>query len=214
LQGDARYHALYDFDALVSVEQLDTPPGWPDLASFVSELATALHQEHRYRTHPFEQSIRNGSQVDNILQLPHRTTQALARAIDGPIRRHLQRLGQGPDPVRAFNQGHYATQGGWSIRMQAGGRHVNHVHPEGWISTACYVETPDALAVGEGVLKLGEPGLPLDPLPPPERLVEPQQGRIVLFPSYMWHGTTPFAAGGARMSVAFDLVPAPDEPAA
>jgi hypothetical protein len=30
----------------------------------------------------------------------------------------------------------------------------------------------------------------------------------VLFPSYMWHGTTPFTTDETRMTVAFDLVPA------
>jgi len=86
---------------------------------------------------------------------------------------------------------------------------VNHVHPEGWISTACYVERPSVLQGREGFLKLGEPGIPMEPLPPPERYVEPQLGRIVFFPSYMWHGTVPFTTEGTRMSVAFDIVPGP-----
>ncbi len=209
LLGDARYGLLYDYEAFVSVEQLDTPSGWPDLASFVADLAAALHGEHHYRTHPYQQSIRQGSQITNILQLPHRATQALVQAIDGPIRRHLAKLGRGDDPVRGRNLGGYANRGGWSIRMQAGGLHVNHVHAEGWISSACYVQTPEALVEGEGRLKLGEPGIPLDPLPPPERFVDPKPGRIVFFPSYMWHGTTAFGSNGVRMSVAFDLEPAP-----
>jgi hypothetical protein len=204
---DPRYGQLYDFDSLVSVLQLATPPGWDSLAGYLSDLATVLHAEHRYRTHPFQQSIRHGSQVANILQLPHPAAEALAIAIDVPIREHLARLGAGGDPVRALNRGHYRTHGGWSIRMQAGGRHVNHVHPEGWISSACYVEAPPALEGQQGFLKLGEPGVPMVPLPAAERFVQPQLGRIVLFPSYMWHGTVPFTADGVRMSVAFDLVP-------
>jgi hypothetical protein len=28
----------------------------------------------------------------------------------------------------------------------------------------------------------------------------------VLFPSYLWHGTLPFQAGGDRITVAFDLL--------
>lgn len=212
LLGDARYAELYDFDGMVSVLSLATPPGWASLTAFLSDLAGVLQAEHRYRTHPFDQSIRDGSQVPNILQLPHPAARALAQAIEPPIREHLARLGRGHDPVRALNHGRYATQGGWSIRMQAGGHHVNHVHPEGWISSACYVEAPAALEGRQGYLKLGEPGIPLEPLPPAERFVEPQLGRIVLFPSYMWHGTVPFTADGARMSVAFDLVPGPGAP--
>jgi tetratricopeptide (TPR) repeat protein len=212
LLGDARYAKLYDYDTLVGVETLDTPPGWPDLGSYLAELASALHGAHRYRTHPFQQSIKQGAQLPDVLRLPHPAAQALAVAIDGPIRRHLARLGTGRDPLRARQRGGYAVSGGWSIRMQAGGRHVNHVHSEGWISSACYIETPTVLEGQQGHLKLGEPGIALDPLPPAERFVAPQAGRLVLFPSYMWHGTVPFATAGVRMSAAFDLVPAEGPP--
>lgn len=208
LLGDARYAELYDYEGLVSELELATPPGWSSLASYLDDLAGALQAEHRYRTHPFQQSIRQGSQVMNILQLPHPAGQALAHAIDQPIREHLARVGSGHGPLRSFNRGGYTTQGGWSIRMEAGGLHVNHVHPQGWISSACYIETPPVLTGRQGSLKLGEPGIPLQPLPPAERWVAPQQGRMVLFPAYMWHGTVPFTEAGARMSVAFDLLPA------
>ncbi|HEV2043240.1 MAG TPA: putative 2OG-Fe(II) oxygenase [Sphingomicrobium sp.] len=40
------------------------------------------------------------------------------------------------------------------------------------------------------------------------RVVEPRPGRLVLFPSYLWHGTIPFAAGaGDRLTAAFDFQP-------
>ena len=40
----------------------------------------------------------------------------------------------------------------------------------------------------------------LDPLV----TLEPKAGTLVLFPSYLYHGTRPFAAG-ERLSVAFDV---------
>ena len=42
----------------------------------------------------------------------------------------------------------------------------------------------------------------------PEHFVEPAAGMLVLFPSYMWHGTVPFATGAPRLTAAFDVVPA------
>jgi hypothetical protein len=60
----------------------------------------------------------------------------------------------------------------------------------------------------EGWLKLGEPqaelGLDLEPF----RKIEPKPGRLVLFPSTMWHGTIPFAEG-ERLTVAFDVAKPP-----
>jgi predicted 2-oxoglutarate/Fe(II)-dependent dioxygenase YbiX len=36
-------------------------------------------------------------------------------------------------------------------------------------------------------------------------MVEPKVGRLVLFPSFLWHGTRPFPRG-ERMTIAFDTV--------
>jgi outer membrane receptor protein involved in Fe transport len=41
---------------------------------------------------------------------------------------------------------------------------------------------------------------------PPLATFEPKPGRLVLFPSFLFHGTRPFK-GGERLTVAFDLVP-------
>jgi predicted 2-oxoglutarate/Fe(II)-dependent dioxygenase YbiX len=38
----------------------------------------------------------------------------------------------------------------------------------------------------------------------PYQFVQPKPGRLVLFPSTMWHGTQPFA-NGERLTVAFDM---------
>jgi hypothetical protein len=37
--------------------------------------------------------------------------------------------------------------------------------------------------------------------------VAPQPGRLVLFPSMLWHGTVPFSARAERLTIAFDVVP-------
>ena len=53
----------------------------------------------------------------------------------------------------------------------------------------------------------GKPGLPTSPALEAEHFVEPKPGMLVLFPSYMWHGTIPFSGDQTRMTFAFDLVP-------
>jgi len=207
--GDPRHRALYNYDAFVSPSTIDTPKGWPTLEAYLADLAPALKQIHVFTTHPFQQSIRHGSQAPSILDNEHPAIVALPQALDGPIKRYIAALGHGADPLRARNQGGYAFQGIWSIRMQAGGFHVDHVHPKGWISSACYIEVPKAMPNKEGWLKFGEPGFRTNPALSPEYFVEPAAGKLVLFPSYMWHGTVPFTDTSARMTVAFDLTPAP-----
>ena len=67
--------------------------------------------------------------------------------------------------------------------------------------------TEDATAQ-QGWLKFGEPPYELGLKTPICRTLQPRPGTLVLFPSYLWHGTIPFHAEQARTTIAFDVVPA------
>ena len=41
----------------------------------------------------------------------------------------------------------------------------------------------------------------------PEFMVQPVAGLLVLFPSYMWHGTTAIHGEEHRTTIAFDVLP-------
>ena len=41
---------------------------------------------------------------------------------------------------------------------------------------------------------------------PETRLIEPEEGLMLLFPSYMFHRTLPFSGSGERISIAFDVL--------
>jgi hypothetical protein len=78
----------------------------------------------------------------------------------------------------------------------------------GWISSALYVSLPDASQLGAppaGWISFGRPpqGLGLDV--PAYGQVEPKPGRLVLFPSTLWHQTLPFD-DGERLVIAFDVM--------
>ena len=210
LMGDERYRALYDYDAFVRPAPMETPSGWSSLPDYLAELAIALNGEHRHKTHPLDQSLRRGSQIDHVLQMDHPALRAFPQAIDGPIRAYMAALGKGKDPLRARNSGDYRLHGAWSVKLRpGGGRHVDHMHPEGWLSSACYIELPGSVEEEgrQGWLKFGEPGVPTTPRLGPEHFVKPETGLLVLFPSYMWHGTVPFEGTESRLTIAFDLVP-------
>jgi Flp pilus assembly protein TadD len=210
LTGDARYDLLYDYDALVAPSQIAVPPGWTRLEDFLADLTQSLTRLHTRRTHPIGQSVRHGSQTSQSLDLSDDPViKAFFVAIDGPIRERLAALGRGSDAVRSRNTGDYGFNGVWSVRLRPDGFHANHVHPKGWLSSACYIALPDAVERGqEGWIKFGEPGVPTLPGLPFQHAVKPEPGRLVLFPSYMWHGTIPFSGDQPRLTIAFDVIPA------
>lgn len=210
LRGDPRYAALHDHEGLVSTQTLDTPPGWATLDAYLDDLAAALGRIHAFAAHPLNQSVRGGSQASVRLEShPDPAVRAFFAAIDGPIRRHIARTGPGDDPFRRRHTGDYRLAGLWSVRLTAGGSHVDHVHPRGWISSACYIDLPEAVAGDDrqGWLRFGRPPVVTGHDLPPERWVQPQRGLLALFPSYLWHGVQPFSEG-VRLTIAFDVVPA------
>jgi len=210
--GDPRYRELLDYRGLVRADPIDVPDGWQNLDAYVADLVADLGRLHTLRAHPIGNSLREGSQIPlNPAESPFASIRAFPEAIDGPIRRYLHALGSGADPMRRRNTGHYRLSGIWSVRLRPHGYHVNHYHPEGWISSACYLQLPPAVARrgGEGWLKFGEPAFPTRPPLGPEYFVRPEPGLLALFPSYMWHGTVPFSGGpgDTRLTMAFDVVP-------
>jgi uncharacterized protein (TIGR02466 family) len=209
--GDPLHRELYDYEAMVRAYELEPPEGWASLDAFLKDLAATLRRLHVYSHHPANQSLRQGSQTTyRLTGSDEPAIQAFFRALDKPIRAHIAAMGEGRDPARSRNTGDYRIEGAWSVRLRPGGFHKDHFHPEGWLSSAFYVETPEAAletADRQGWLRFGQPPFKTVPALPAEHFVRPKPGRLVLFPSYMWHGTVPFTTDESRMTIAFDAVP-------
>ncbi len=207
LAGDPRYGEYCDYQKLVGTSLIDTPSGWSTLDAYLVDLAESLERLHTLRTHPVGQSVRHGSQTSQRLTLsPDPVVRAFFEAVNGPIRRHVDSLRRNSHGLIAPLPDDFRFNGEWSVKLRAQGYHTGHLHPRGWLSSACYISLPAAIEHDrEGWLKFGEPGVPTLPRLPAEFFVKPQPGQLVLFPSYMWHGTVPFQSDEARLTIAFDL---------
>lgn len=199
LEGDARFIGVYDIaDRLPSLEAL----------------AARLRALHLSSHHPLEQSLRGGTQTDGpLFSRIEPEIKALRQAVVEAVERHVAQLPppRPGHPLLLARRSPIAFSGSWSVRLSDAGFHVNHVHPAGWLSSAFYVALPEAAMGGPehaGWLAIGEPQAELGLDLPPIRLIEPKPGRLVLFPSTIWHGTRPFAEG-ERLTVAFDVARPP-----
>lgn len=194
LEGDDRLVGIYDI-----ADRL--PP--------LDQLADTLRRLHQLSGQPLEQSLRGGSQTDgDIFMRIDPVLVQLREAIRATVAEHVAQFPD-PDPSHPLlseRRDEIRFSGSWSVRLKAAGFHSNHVHPFGWISSALYVALPPDLGQGEaGFLTLGDPRSScFEVNVKPFRMVEPKPGRLVLFPSYMWHGTKPFGEG-ERLTVAFDV---------
>jgi tetratricopeptide (TPR) repeat protein len=212
LLNDARYEEMCDYDKMVLSTPLETPAGWSDITSFLTELTSrlnALHNPHGHRL--LYQSLRQGTETtQDLSRSQDPVIQALFHAFAAPIASYRDHIGQGEDALRRRNRGASRYNGSWSVRLHSEGFHTSHVHPRGWISSACYIQLPDSMRAGqtgEGILSFGAPGMVTTPSLDAELSVRPEVGLLVLFPSYFWHGTLPFHSEQPRLTVAFDVVP-------
>ncbi|MBN8736311.1 MAG: tetratricopeptide repeat protein [Xanthomonadales bacterium] len=210
--GDERYARLCDYRNLVVPYRLEAPPAWQSQADFLGDLKRSLEKLHAAHRHPLLfQSLRHGTETtEDLVHSGDPAVRALFGAFDAPIRDYIARMGQSDDPLRRRNTGAYHFNGSWSVRLRSDGFHHNHVHPRGWISSACYIDLPDSMAdatTREGVLTFAEPGILTMPALAAQHEVRPEAGMLVLFPSYFWHGTVPISGEQTRLTVAFDAVP-------
>jgi uncharacterized protein (TIGR02466 family) len=210
---DARYRWLCDYDRMTAVVPI-VPPDGETLEAYCARLAVVLRQLHSGSVHPLHQTLRHGTQtVGQLLTRKDMGPEvaALSSALSVAVRNFIQSLPtDAAHPFFGRNTGRARFSGSWSARLSAGGHHTHHIHPQGWISSAFYVALPEDVgdpSAKDGWLSFGQSDLVGDPLDVPDRYVRPQVGHLVLFPSYVWHGTNPFVRGQERLTVAFDAVP-------
>lgn len=209
--GLDEYKQLYDYDRFTTKMKIRTPAGFRNIEEFNVALTEAIVAIHKTTVQPIDQTLYGGTQSRGRLwDEPHPVIQLLKNALLDAAREFVDQLPDDPShPFLARKTTDLSCAGAWSVVLSSGGGHVDHIHPDGWISGPYYVRVPDDMTGGEhaGCVRLGASplaGLDL----PAERWVTPEAGAVVMFPSYMWHGVAPFQSESARITAPFDLAPA------
>ena len=213
LVGDPREEWLCNYDRLVMVTDVPSADGTVGPADFAHGVELALDPLHQTLAAPGDQSLRDGTQTSgDLFERRDPAIRGLRDAVRLAAERVVATLPDDPThPFLSRKSAALSIVGSWSVRLRGGGgHHVSHYHQNGWMSSAYYARLPSATSATraghEGWIQFGVPpaiyGLDL----PPRRLVEPEVGKLVLFPSFMLHGTVPFHAGD-RLTAAFDYQP-------
>ncbi|MGE0596928.1 MAG: putative 2OG-Fe(II) oxygenase [Hyphomonadaceae bacterium] len=209
--GGEGYRALYDYGAFVRTFEIPAPRGFFTVDNFNASLTDWLRIQHHKWAHPLDQTLENGTQTGrSLLSFDEPNIKAFLSAVDGAVRTYLSDLPEIPGHpfTQRKRRDFYRFSGCWSVRLRKGGFQPNHVHDRGWISSAYFPALPASMGEDKaGWLKFGEPNRAIAGCGA-DHYVQPKKGLLVLFPSYMWHGTLPFSEGEERLSVAFDVVPA------
>jgi Tfp pilus assembly protein PilF len=209
---------LLDVDRFVRITHPEPSESCQGSESLLAALERSIRANPRLEFEPEARTARGGSRAD--LRPTTNQPEAILRDMvkDGmqAYRRSLladtlahRSLGEGGHPFLAAAPNR-ASLAMWTNILSEGGYHTPHIHPAAWVSGVYYVKVPGGGAETSGVLELactealfaGHPN-------PLMRPVQPEPGMLVLFPSYFYHRTVPTRSSEERISVAFDLVPAP-----
>ena len=144
-----------------------------------SQAVTFFHEMHDKLTVTHDQSLRFGT-----------TGTIPIKATSGPFAELLNQMNAA---IGRLVTKPWQYKGLWSNRIKKGGFHVQHTHPDGWMSGIVYLDVPDNTS---GHLKFEE-----------GKLI-PMTGDVVIFPSTTPHEVTEYQSDKPRLTVVFDLVPA------
>jgi uncharacterized protein (TIGR02466 family) len=102
----------------------------------------------------------------------------------------------------------------WANINYSGGYNKPHIHPNSLFSGVYYIKTPPNC--GKIVFNDPRPGVQCNMptrqrgKPPPhlwrEVSIDPKVGRIIMFPSWLWHSVEPNQSNDMRISVSFNFL--------
>lgn len=197
--GDERAHWLSLQEGLIRTFDLGLG------ADALDRVTRLLRSMHATGVQAAGQSVRDGTQTRwRLFDRAEDELAGLKAVIEGAIADYVSGLPPADEhhPLLRHRDKPLRITGSWSVRLIGSGRHVSHIHPIGLIGSASYFVVPGPEAGGELELGRPQPDLKLDL--EPICVVRPEPGLLVLFPSYIHHGTAPFTSG-ERLSVAFDV---------
>ena len=208
LGRDAESEALFDYDRFVQTRRLTPPQGYADMAAFNAALAEAVRSHPSLVNEIPELSTRGGLQTREMFN-DGEPVASLRRMISAAVDDYIAALPLDPGhPFTASRRQSYKMTG-WGVVLGNQGHQEAHMHDSGWISGVYYVALPpgtgESVDEKSGWLEFGRCN-DIFKLERPPRLhaVRPEEGLLVLFPSFFWHGTVPFESTQPRISIAFD----------
>jgi tetratricopeptide (TPR) repeat protein len=201
---------IMDLERFVQPITVEPPAGFRDLAAFNAAIEREIREHQSLDYEPLGLATSSGFQTGKLLEEPTYAIGLLAMMISGAVRGYIENLPDDPShPFVAAAPARWNLNG-WGVILEDRGHQRPHIHPSGWLSGVYYVRIPKSIGTAsqEGWIEFGRPPDSIGCHVEHETVrVQPEAGRMVLFPSYVYHHTIPYSDRENRISFAFDVEP-------
>lgn len=203
---DAEARELMALDRFVVLRPLPPPAGFADGAACHAAVRDEILANPTLRRDTAGHATRNGLRTGKFPLAGDAASITLVRAIEDAILGYADGLvGSHPFVAARPRQASFTA---WALVFHEAGYQVPHHHPEPWLTGVYYVASPEGHP-RPGALRIGVFPEWAGVAPPwPVETIEPEPGRLVLFPSFVPHDTVPTGSTEERISIAFDVAAA------
>ena len=200
---------LLDFERLLLHHRPAAAADGQTPADFRTRLAERLRSHPGLRFEPAGKSTVGGHQTGELLEPADPLMARLGEVIRDGVEAYMQHL-------RTQLPGHPYTAslprawklGTWAVVLHSQGHQGPHFHPDGYISGVYYISLPADMGrdgADAGAIEFGRTDSEFGSTQPPMvKTVTPEEGLMLLFPSYLVHEVFPYLGTRPRVVVAFN----------
>lgn len=201
----------FGVESFVKEYYLNPKEEYKSLHEFNYELSKDIRNHSKLRKNPYGLAARNGYLTEDVFKDNTKAIILFKKLLIENISKYIGEL--------KINTHHHFLRhktskykiSSWATLVQGDGFIDKHIHEDSWLSGAYYCCVPNITnntKQNEGYFEYG--CIPEDltlPINKPRGFIKPLEGKIILFPSYLYHQTIPHNTLDDRISIAFDLTP-------
>lgn len=210
---------LLDYDRFMQLRRLQTPTaGYASLDDFNTALSHYVSSHTTLVSAPVSHATRLGRHSGELLGQSQGPIAVLEEAIQAAVKAYICALPADVKHPFVASQPNNFDLTAWGVVLRSKGHQLPHIHPSAWLSGVYYVQVPKILSQPgngqDGWIEFGRaPAHFHCASEPVVKLIQPEEGLMLLFPSYFYHGTVPLSGDEQRISIAFDILPLPGDAA-
>ena len=194
---------ICDFENLLKIIDIKPPEGYDTLREFNCALVRASMR------HPTR--IMDPTQTTNLFLTSSGPFAALKKTLSSAVQTYYNIFPKNSDhPFLSQTMSNW-TVDGWATLLKTMGDQEHHFHKHAWLSGVYYAQVPSRLDCDtseNGWIEFCRFRSYAGEQSSVETVtLKPEEGMMVLFPSYFYHRVLPFNDDNYRVSIAFNFIP-------